>query len=163
MTLLSVPDKVFAQIILDRVCHHLLEHQCAEQSGFTPKRSMIDRILALWVLTERRREFRQRLLAAHVDLCKAFDSVNRDALWRILGLRGVPPKLIDLMSELYSGTESAVRCGGTYHLRHISSCYWSSSEVCNSPHTFQHLYGLDSREDVGEIKLRLIVLECQDL
>ena len=45
--------------------------------------------------------------------CKAFDSVNRDALWRILGLRGVPPKLIDLMPELYSGTESAVRCGGT--------------------------------------------------
>jgi len=27
----------------------------------------------------------------------------------------VPPKLIDLMSELYSGTESAVRCGGTIH------------------------------------------------
>ena len=43
-----------------------------------------------------------------------FDSVNRDALWRILGLRGVPPKLIDLMSELYSGTESAVRCGATF-------------------------------------------------
>ena len=30
----------------------------------------------------------------------------------MLGLRGVPPKLIDLMSELYSGTESAVRCCG---------------------------------------------------
>ena len=39
--------------------------------------------------------------------------MNWDALWRILGLRGVPPKLIDLMSELYSGTESAVRCVGT--------------------------------------------------
>ena len=25
----------------------------------------------------------------------------------------MPPKLIDLMSELYSGTESAVRCGDT--------------------------------------------------
>jgi len=45
---------------------------------------------------------------------KAFESVNRDALWRVLGLRGVPPKLIDLMSELYSGTESAVRYGGTF-------------------------------------------------
>ena len=55
----------------------------------------------------------QGLLAAYVELCKAFDSVNWDALWRILGLRGVPPKLINLMSELYSGTESAVRCGGT--------------------------------------------------
>ena len=39
--------------------------------------------------------------------------MNRDALWRILGLRGVPPKLIDLMFELYSGTESALRCGDT--------------------------------------------------
>ena len=55
----------------------------------------------------------QGLLATHVDLCKAFDSVNWDALWRILGLRGVSPKLINLMSALYSGTESAVRCGGT--------------------------------------------------
>ena len=42
-----------------------------------------------------------------------FDSVNQDAFCRILGLRGVPPNLSDLMSELYSGTESAVRCGGT--------------------------------------------------
>ena len=39
--------------------------------------------------------------------------MNLDALWRILGLPGVPPKLIDLMSELYSGTEGAVRCGDT--------------------------------------------------
>ncbi len=66
--LLSVPGKVFARIILDRVRHHLLEHQHPEQSGFTPKRSMIDRILALQVLTERRRQFWQGLLAAYVDL-----------------------------------------------------------------------------------------------
>ena len=39
--------------------------------------------------------------------------MNWDSLWRILGLHGVPPKLIDLMSELSSGTESAVRCGDT--------------------------------------------------
>ncbi len=36
--LLSLLGKVFARIIIDRVCHHLLEHQCPEQSGFTPKR-----------------------------------------------------------------------------------------------------------------------------
>ena len=55
----------------------------------------------------------QGLLAAYVDLCKAFHSVNRNALLRILGLHGMPPKLINLMNELYSGTESAVRCGDT--------------------------------------------------
>ena len=54
VTLLSVLGKVFAWIILDRVHHHLLEHQHTEQSSLTPKRSMIDRILALRVLTEHR-------------------------------------------------------------------------------------------------------------
>ena len=127
MTLLSVLGKVFARIILDRLRHHLLEHQRPEQSGFTPKRSTIDRILALRVLTERSREFRQGLLAACVDRCKAFDSVNRDVLWRILGLRGVPPNLIDLMSELYSGTESAVRCGDT--ISDLSRCSGACSHT----------------------------------
>ena len=125
VTLLSVPGKIFAWIILDRVRHHLLEHQRPEQSGFTPKRSTVDCILARQVLTECRSEFRQGLLAAYVDLCKAFDSVNQDPLWRILGLRGVPPKLINLMSELNSGTESAVRCGDT-----ISDLFPDVTGVC---------------------------------
>ena len=37
VTLLSVPGKVFARLLLDRVRHHLLEHQRSEQSGFTPE------------------------------------------------------------------------------------------------------------------------------
>ena len=37
--------------------------------------------------------------------------MNWIVLWSLAGLHGVPPKLIDLVSELYSGTESAVRCG----------------------------------------------------
>ena len=122
----SVPGKVFARIIIDRVRHHLLEHQCPEQSGFTPNRSTIDHILALRVLTERRREFQQGLFVAYVDLCKALDSVNRDALWRILGLLGVSTKLINLMSELYSGTESAVRCSDT-----ISDLFSVVTGVCH--------------------------------
>ena len=47
MTLLSVLGKVFDRIILDRVRDHLFEHQRPEQSGFTPNRSTIDRVLAL--------------------------------------------------------------------------------------------------------------------
>ena len=49
VTLLSVPGKFF-----DRVRHHLLEHERPEESGFTPKRSTIYRILALRVLIEHR-------------------------------------------------------------------------------------------------------------
>ena len=39
--------------------------------------------------------------------------MSQDALRRILGLCGVPAKLNNLISERYSGTESAVRCGDT--------------------------------------------------
>ena len=106
-----VRGKVIARIILERVRNHLLDHQHPEQSGFTPKKSTIDCILALCVLTKRRQELWQGLLAAYVDLHKVFDSVNRDVLWRTLGLCGVPPKLINLMSDLCSGSESADRCG----------------------------------------------------
>ena len=92
----SVPDKVFTWIILDWVHHHLLEHLHPEQPDFTPNKSTINRIVALPVLIERRREFPQGLLAVCVDLCEAFNPTNRDALWGILGLRGVPPKLFNL-------------------------------------------------------------------
>jgi len=113
VTLLSVPGKIFARILLQRFHDHLLAHQRPEQSGFTPKKSTNDRILALRVVSERMREFQHKFLAAYVDLRKAFDSVNREALWRLLRYRGVPQTLIDLLSELYSGTVSAVRCGNS--------------------------------------------------
>ena len=108
-----MPGKVLAQILLDSVCQMLLTHQRHEQSGFTPKKSTVDRILALSILTECLRDFRIGLLAAYVDLRKTFDSVNRDVLWSVLALREIPLKLVNLISGLYSGTESAVKCDGT--------------------------------------------------
>ena len=80
VTPLSVPGKVIALGIGAQSDGGEPYQELSEQSGFTPKRSMIDRILALRVLTERRREFRQGLLAAYVDLCKEFESLNWDAL-----------------------------------------------------------------------------------
>ena len=39
-----------------------------------------------------------------------------------------------------------------YHLRLVSSCYWSLSGVCFVPYTLQHLHGLDFGKDDREIK-----------
>ncbi|KAG0730593.1 Retrovirus-related Pol polyprotein from type-2 retrotransposable element R2DM [Chionoecetes opilio] len=111
ITLLSVPGKVLAHLLLTRIRSHLVKHQRPQQSGFTPGKSTTDRILALRVLVERRREFRQGMLAANVDLKKAFDPVHRESLWDLLRLRGIPARTIDLITGLYSGTESAMKCG----------------------------------------------------
>ena len=60
-----------------------LTHQRYEHSGFTPKKSTVDRTLALRFLTERLCDFRIGIFP-YMDLRKAFDSVNRDVLGRIL-------------------------------------------------------------------------------
>ncbi|XP_069983198.1 LINE-1 retrotransposable element ORF2 protein isoform X3 [Penaeus vannamei] len=111
ITLLNIPGKVLAHILLRRIRDHLLRHQRPEQPGFTPGKSTIDRICALRVIVERRREFGRGLLAAYIDL-KAFNTVHRESLWEILRLRGIPTRIIGLIASLYTGTESAVKCGG---------------------------------------------------
>ena len=47
-----------------------------------------------------------------VDLKKAFDSVYRVRLWDLLCLRGIPARIIGLLTGLYSGTVSDVKCRG---------------------------------------------------
>ena len=84
-----------------RIRSHLQKHQRPEESGFMPGKSTTGCILALRVLVERRREFQQGMLAAYVDL-------KRD----LLRLRGIPAKIIGLLTGLYFGTVSAVKCGG---------------------------------------------------
>ena len=122
ISLLSVPGKVFSRVILNRIRGHLVQHQRPEQSGFTPKKSTVDRILALRVLIERRREFRKPFLGAYVDFKKAFDSVHRETLWELLRLRGIPEKILCLIRALYTDTESAVRWGGgTSEFFHVST------------------------------------------
>ncbi|CAH1239246.1 OIT3 [Branchiostoma lanceolatum] len=111
ITLLSVPAKVFSMVILNRIKQPLVNSQRPEQSGFTPGRSTVDRILALRLLAEKRREYRKALFVAYVDLKAAFDSVHRPSLWKLLRARGIPVKIISLIQELYTDTTSCVRVG----------------------------------------------------
>jgi len=72
ITLLSVPGKVFAHILLARLDPLLQKHRRPHQSSFTRCRSTLDAILALQLLAEIHREFQQPLLSAFVDLKSAF-------------------------------------------------------------------------------------------
>ena len=127
MSLLSVPAKVFAHICLARIKRTLFAKQRPQQSGFTPGRYTLDRIIALRLLAERRHAFRQPLYAACMDLRAAFDSLDRNSLWNILKTIGIPPKRVDIIKTLYSSTRSVVRVNGT-----ISEAFSISSGVRQS-------------------------------
>ena len=112
ITLLSIPSKIVTSIILRRIHGHLLQHRRPHQGGFTPKRSTADCILALSTLAQTRREYRQVVNVAYVDLKAAFDSLDRSALWLLLQGIGVPAKYISLLQALYSNTTCKVRADG---------------------------------------------------
>lgn len=111
ITLLSVPGKVFAHVLLSRIEPLLVTNRRPQQSGFTSGRSPSDAILALRLLSDLHREFNRPLFVAYVDLKSAFDSVDREALWKAMRGIGTPMTLLNLIKDLYAGTHSQVRLG----------------------------------------------------
>ena len=82
---LSITGKVLDQILLERlvvnICVGILpETQC----GFRPNLSTIDMIVSLNQVQETCPEQKMDLYVVFINLTKAFDSVNREALWIIL-------------------------------------------------------------------------------
>jgi len=76
ITLLSIPGKVFAHVLLTRIQLLLDRTRRPHQSGFTAGRSTVDAILALHLLSELHREFDRPLHVAYLDIKAAFDSVE---------------------------------------------------------------------------------------
>jgi hypothetical protein len=112
ISLLSIPGKVYAMLIMQRVREgidcQLLDAQC----GFRAKRGTVDAIFTLRQLAGKCSAKRLPLCMAFVDLAKAFDSVSRAALWHVLRLYKVPGLLVDLLEDLHTGTQAAVRMDG---------------------------------------------------
>ena len=62
---------------------------------------------------QRAKEFNKPIHLCFVDLQKAYDTVNRGALWEILSRSfNIPEKLIRIIKTLHSGTTGLVRSDG---------------------------------------------------
>ena len=109
ISLLSVCAKVYTQILLTRLRPILDPTLSESQCGFRKGRGCSDAHFCLRRLTELAHAHRAPLWVAFVDFRKAFDCVNRDALWAILASRGVPATLIALVRDLYTGCTGRVR------------------------------------------------------
>ena len=84
ITLLSIPGKLFAMILLERIRPTFHNHRRSEQAGFTAGRSTTEQIFAIRQIKEKSKEFNKSTYIAFIDFKAAFDSVSRDSLWKIL-------------------------------------------------------------------------------
>uniref|UniRef100_A0A7I4Z0B0 Reverse transcriptase domain-containing protein n=1 Tax=Haemonchus contortus TaxID=6289 RepID=A0A7I4Z0B0_HAECO len=99
--LLSVIYKLFIRVILNRIDRILDEGQPCEQAGFRRGFSTIDHIHTLTRLIEVLREYKMPLCLTFIDLKKAFDAVETEAIIEALGNQGVPTQYIRMLRELY--------------------------------------------------------------
>ncbi len=114
ISLLSTAGKIVAKVIQSRLVSHILDNCVSEsQCGFRNARSTIDMIFTARQLQEKCIEQDVGLYAVFIDLMKAFDTVNRDALWKVLARMGCPPKLITIIRQLHDGMTAKVRVDGS--------------------------------------------------
>ncbi|KAL8622673.1 hypothetical protein ACOMHN_009307 [Nucella lapillus] len=99
--LLSIPGKVLSRIILERLKTALDKTLRDEQAGFRQDRSCTDHIATMRIIIEQSLEWQTPLYNIFVDFQKAFDSVDREVIWKLMQHYGFPLKYIAIIQQLY--------------------------------------------------------------
>ena len=84
-----------------------LECQC----GFSPLKGCCDALFCLKSALQKQREHQLDSWVLFVDLVKAFDTVNRQALMLILKKFGIPDWLVSLISRLHTDVKVKLKVG----------------------------------------------------
>ena len=106
ISLLSVAGKIFARVILNRLITVSEQTLSEPQCGFRPGGNTVDMIFAVRQLQGKCFEQNKPLYSVFIDLTKAFDTVNRKALWTVLECIGCPPKLVSMIRLFHDGMTS---------------------------------------------------------
>ena len=78
--------------LLNRVQNAVDQTLREEQAGFRKGRSCTEQIFALRNIIEQSLEHQKNLVINFIDFKKAFDSVHRPSLWKILKHYGIPAR-----------------------------------------------------------------------
>lgn len=114
IALTNIPGKVYAKVLLNRALEIAGDKVMEEQCGFRGGRSVIDQTFTLQQIIEKRSEFAMKTFACFVDIKKAYDSLDRELLWKILSEYGISGKLLSAIKSLYDNTTASVRIKNVY-------------------------------------------------
>ena len=120
----SVVGKIYAVILVDRVGKVIEGLNDDEQGGFRAGRGCVDQIFTLRQIGEKTREKNCRVNVGFMDLEKAYDTVNKEALWQVLRMHDVGGKLFNGIKSMYINSVASVRVKGGE-----SGCFRTNSSV----------------------------------
>jgi len=113
ISLLSIAGKILARVLLNRLILHLEQDLLPEsQCGFRSGRGTVDMVFAAKQLQEKCQEQNRDLYTTFVDLTKAFDTVSREGLWKIMAKFGCPERFINMTRQFHDGMTARVQDEG---------------------------------------------------
>ena len=112
VSLLSIAGKIFARVLACRLSPIAEEALPESQCGFRPARGTVDMIFSARQIQGKCREQHKDLYMAFIDLTKAFDSVHRPTLWKVLFKIGCPEKYIRMVRLLHDNMSASVLIDG---------------------------------------------------
>ena len=108
ISLSCIAAKITNKMILNRVQPAIEPHLRTNQNGFRPKRSTASHILALRRLIEGVKQKNLEAAIVFVDFRKAFDTIHRGKMMKILLAYGIPKKIVDAIRVLYDNTRARI-------------------------------------------------------
>ena len=108
IALSSVVEKLVNRMLLNRIQPKLDPLLRPNQNGFPPRRSTTAHILALRRIIEGVKRNNLKSVFLFVDFNKAFNSIHRGKMMKILRAYGIPEQLVNAISKLYEETQAKV-------------------------------------------------------
>jgi len=109
ISLLSVVGKLYGRVLINRISGAT---ECAigdEQCGFRRGRGCVDQVFAVRQVCEKAIERGKEVAWAFMDLEKAYDRIDRSALWKVLCIYGVGGRLLRGVQSFYNASRACVR------------------------------------------------------
>ena len=109
---MSVAGEVYNRMLPNRIYDPINHRLRPYQAGFRRGHSCLEQIHILKRVMEAYRQRQLPLIAIFIDFSKAFDSVDREMMWKILRHYGVPEKMVQAISTIYRSCLNRVRVNG---------------------------------------------------
>jgi hypothetical protein len=148
--------------IINHRAYRLTQHLCTfgmdKQCGSLFGKGCVDATFTLKKALQQLHKQGQDTHVLLVDLVKAYDSVNRELLWKILNKYGVPKEMITVLKKLHTKVKYLLRVGkekveisysrsdtrqqprtNPIHIPHTSSSYHTRQRNAQSKHQTNRL------------------------
>lgn len=112
ISLLNIMGKIYTSVIIRRltIYTNIYDKIKEPQAGFREGYRTVDNAFILHALISKQLSKKGgKLYVAYIDILKAFDSINRDKLFKVLAVNGLYGKLYASLTGMYRQVKARVR------------------------------------------------------